>query len=76
MEKLKEALTAYELRPGATYALTTDRYLSTNERAQFMRFLERVYEDTGCKFVIFDGGVQFLQPPPTDTPLHPRPGCY
>ena len=55
--------TAYELRPGAVYALKSDRLLSMDQRNMLRTIIDRELDGTGIKFVILEPPLSIVEPP-------------
>ena len=48
----------YELRPGATYVIECDQYLSEKIKDRLLNKLHWQTHPLGCRFIILDGGLK------------------
>jgi hypothetical protein len=63
MEDLPEISKAFELRPGAIYAIECDAFLSGSIRLKVADIMARWEERTKCKFILLEAPFHMVEPP-------------
>ena len=63
MIDLPEISTAYELRPGAVYAIQCDRLLTAAQRSALKEVFDATLKKHSIEFIVLEGGLRLVEPP-------------